>query len=206
MEFSEKLCGLRKNKGLTQEELAGELYVSRTAISKWESGRGYPSIDSLKEISAFFAVSIDDLLSGEKIISIAAKENKTNIKNICDLLIGICDVLYFALIFLPLYSNPVGEHIYAVNLLKYLEKVSFNHMIYWVMFALTVAVGLTKILLSCLKIEKWQKTLTAASMLLGIFTVLMLALTREAYAISVSFLLFAIKGVLVFKYTNASGN
>ena len=82
MEFNEKLQGLRKNKGLTQEELAEALYVSRTAISKWESGRGYPSIDSLKDISKFFSVSIDDLLSGEKLLSLAEKENKSNIKNI----------------------------------------------------------------------------------------------------------------------------
>lgn len=54
MEFGEKLQGLRKSKNLTQEELAEALYVSRTAISKWESGRGYPNIDSLKEISNFF--------------------------------------------------------------------------------------------------------------------------------------------------------
>ena len=51
MEFHEKLQELRKSRGLTQEELAEALFVSRTAISKWESGRGYPSIDSLKEIS-----------------------------------------------------------------------------------------------------------------------------------------------------------
>ena len=50
MEFHEKLQELRKAKGLTQEELAEVLYVSRTAISKWESGRGFPSIDSLKEM------------------------------------------------------------------------------------------------------------------------------------------------------------
>lgn len=66
MEFGEKLQELRKNKDMTQEELAEALYVSRTAISKWESGRGYPSIDSLKEISRFFSVSIDELLSAEK--------------------------------------------------------------------------------------------------------------------------------------------
>jgi len=40
--FNEKLQQLRKEKGLTQEQLAEELFVSRTAISKWESGRGYP--------------------------------------------------------------------------------------------------------------------------------------------------------------------
>lgn len=54
MEFGEKLQELRKSKGLTQEELAEALYVSRTAISKWESSRGYPNIESLKEISSFF--------------------------------------------------------------------------------------------------------------------------------------------------------
>lgn len=53
MEFHEKLQELRKQRGMTQEELATALYVSRTAVSKWESGRGYPSIDSLKAISGF---------------------------------------------------------------------------------------------------------------------------------------------------------
>lgn len=60
MEFCEKLQELRKKRGLTQEELAEQLYVSRTAISKWESGRGYPSIDSLKAIAKFFSVSLLD--------------------------------------------------------------------------------------------------------------------------------------------------
>jgi transcriptional regulator with XRE-family HTH domain len=48
LELNEKLQELRKQKELTQEELAEILFVSRTAISKWESGRGYPNIDSLK--------------------------------------------------------------------------------------------------------------------------------------------------------------
>lgn len=74
MEFNEKLQELRKSRGLTQEELAEALFVSRTAISKWESGRGYPSIDSLKEISRYFSVSIDVLLSGDQLIMIAEKE------------------------------------------------------------------------------------------------------------------------------------
>ena len=92
MEFSEKLQNLRKNKGLTQEELAEKLYVSRTAVSKWESGRGYPSIDSIKEIASLFSVTIDELLSSEKILSLAEKENKSNIQKICNLLFGIVDL------------------------------------------------------------------------------------------------------------------
>ena len=58
MEFNEKLQELRKSRSLTQEELAEALFVSRTAVSKWESGRGYPSIDSLKEISRFFPLRL----------------------------------------------------------------------------------------------------------------------------------------------------
>lgn len=76
MEFYEKLQELRKQKGLTQEELAEALYVSRTAISKWESGRGYPSIDSLKAIAKFYCVTIDELLSGEEVLTIAEEEQK----------------------------------------------------------------------------------------------------------------------------------
>ena len=62
MEFHEKLQELRKRKGLTQEELAELLFVSRTAVSKWESGRGFPNIESLKAISAYFGISLDELL------------------------------------------------------------------------------------------------------------------------------------------------
>ena len=62
MEFNEKLQELRKGKGLTQEELAQEIFVSRTAVSKWESGRGYPNIDSLKELAAFFSIIFTALL------------------------------------------------------------------------------------------------------------------------------------------------
>ena len=76
MEFGEKLQKLRKDRGLTQEELAEALYVSRTAVSKWESGRGYPGIDSLKEISRFFGVTIDGLLGADEILSAAEQEKE----------------------------------------------------------------------------------------------------------------------------------
>ena len=54
---------------MNQDELAEQLYVTRTAISKWEIGKGYPSIDSLKLLSNLFQVSIDDLISDEDIES-----------------------------------------------------------------------------------------------------------------------------------------
>ena len=80
MEFSEKIQELRNKNKLTQEQLAEKLYVSRTAVSKWESGKGYPSIDSLKYISKTFNISIDELLSIEEIIDIGKKENTYNLE------------------------------------------------------------------------------------------------------------------------------
>ena len=74
MELSEKLQKLRHREGLTQEELAGALYVSRTAISKWESGRGYPSVDSLRAIAEYFSVTLDELLSTDGLLSAAGTE------------------------------------------------------------------------------------------------------------------------------------
>ena len=151
MEFCEKLQELRKNRGLTQEELAVALYVSRTAISKWESGRGYPSIDSLKEISCYFSVTIDDLLSAEKVISIAEKENRSHIQNVLDLLFAMTDLFSSLLIALPLYPKTVNGYIYSVNLLTYMETTTLNLTVYWVMFLSLILMGVLKMILMHLK-------------------------------------------------------
>ena len=63
MTFGQKLKKLRTENNLTQEELAEALFVTRTAVSKWETDKGYPGIDSLKIISQYFHVGIDDLIS-----------------------------------------------------------------------------------------------------------------------------------------------
>ena len=200
MEFCEKLQELRKSRGLTQEELAEVLYVSRTAISKWESGRGYPSIDSLKEISGYFSVSIDDLLSAEKIVSIAEKENKLNIQNICELLFGVTDLLSIALIVLPLYPKTIEGYIYSVNLWAYNETASYNLVIYWILFLMLMVVGVLKIVQTQGKVKKGQKMITSTSIFLSMTAILYLVLAREAYAAAVAILLMSVKGLLVYKY------
>ena len=67
MDFNEKLKQLRQNKQWTQEELAERLFISRTAVSKWESGRGFPSIDSLKAIQHLL-LGISDCMVGLLIV------------------------------------------------------------------------------------------------------------------------------------------
>lgn len=199
MEFGEKLQNLRKNKGLTQEELAESLYVSRTAISKWESGRGYPSIDSIKEIATFFSVTIDELLSSEKILSIAEKENKQNIQKIVGLLLGILDLFTIMLIVLPLYPNSADGHIYSVNLFEFTKTSSFS-VSYWASFLLLIITGFLKIVLTQLEIHKVEKTVSWCSMGIGTLTVMLLILTRQVYPSILMFALLTIKGIINLKH------
>ncbi len=118
MEFHEKLQELRKQKNLTQEELSEMLFVSRTAISKWESGRGYPSIDSLKAIAQFFGITIDDLLSNRELICIAEEDSCKKTQHMRDLVFGLLDCSIGMLFFLPLFGQQVNGIIYQVPLLS----------------------------------------------------------------------------------------
>ena len=105
MEFHEKLAELRKSKGLTQEELAEALFVSRTAVSKWESGRGYPGIDSLKQLSRFFSVTIDELICPREIVTAAEEDRKALISSYVSVICSALDILTAVLLFLPVFGN-----------------------------------------------------------------------------------------------------
>lgn len=66
MAFAEKLKSIRKQAGMSQEQLAEKLGVSRQAVTKWETDAGIPDIENIMAISALFDISIDDLLSNER--------------------------------------------------------------------------------------------------------------------------------------------
>ena len=79
MTLGEKIKRLRNDNNLTQEELASKIFVTRNAISKWETDRGIPNIESLKSIAKEFDLSLDYLLGDEEIFTIAM-DNKSNIE------------------------------------------------------------------------------------------------------------------------------
>lgn len=76
MTFSDNLRTLRSNKRLTQEELAELLDVSRQAVSKWESGNGYPEMDTLIKLSELFDVSLDKLVKTQFIEDLSTSNDK----------------------------------------------------------------------------------------------------------------------------------
>lgn len=199
MEFNEKLKELRKDKGITQEELADALYVSRTAVSKWESGRGYPSIDSLKQIASFFSITIDDLLTGDKLLFMAENENKRDLRSMCNFLFGAVDLLAILLIVMPLYPQTTGDFIASVNLFSYVETSTVCRILYWILFSSMALLGLINITCSQLGNSKWQKLVRTISVTIGVIAVLLLSVTGETYATALAFLLILIKGILAMK-------
>ena len=69
-------------------------------MSKWESGRGYPNIESLKAIASYFSVTVDVLLSCDQVLTIAADEQKKKEGQMCDLIFGLLDISALLFFFL----------------------------------------------------------------------------------------------------------
>lgn len=84
MNFSEKFQLIRKNKGMTQEELAEKLDISRQAVAKWESGQAYPDISNLIQISNLFNVTVDYLVRDQECMSNCAADVENDISKLID--------------------------------------------------------------------------------------------------------------------------
>lgn len=199
MDFNEKLQELRKRKGLTQEDLAEALFVSRTAVSKWESGRGYPSIDSLKVIASFFSVSIDELLSGEELVNIAQNDHVQEMRQMRDLVFGLLDCAIALFLFFPLFGQAEEGVIRTVSLLSLTSIPLDMKVIYFTLVSLTVLCGLATLALQGRQVRFWNQIKGGLSLLFSVFGVLVFILSREPYAASLTFLFLLIKGILLLK-------
>ena len=199
MEFNEKIQELRKQKGLTQEELAEKLYVSRTAISKWESGRGYPNIESLKAIAKFFSVTVDELLSTDEVLTIAEEDNKRKEKRFRDLIYGLLDLSIAMLLFLPFFAEKTDETIQSVSLITLGCVQPYLKITYHVaVIAMTVMGILTLALQNC-QAMAWVKSKTTVSLTLGAILVLLFMISSQPYAAVFAFVLLTIKALMLIK-------
>ena len=200
MEFNEKLQELRKNKGLTQEELAEALYVSRTAISKWESGRGYPSIDSLKEIAKYFSVTIDELLSSDEVLSIAEEDNKQKETHLRSLVFGLLDISVLMFFFLPFFGQKANGVIQEVSLLSLNEITTYLKTAYYaIVISIAVYGILTLTFQNCQKVF-WTKNRDKISLILNAIAVLLFIISSQVYAGAFLFIFLAIKALMLIKW------
>ena len=194
MEFGEKLQELRKKNGLTQEELAQSLYVSRTAISKWESGRGYPSIDSLKAIAKFFSVSIDELLSTDEVLTIAEEDGKQAQKHFRDLSCALLEICSLLLLFLPIFAKRGAGTLETLSLLAIVadgDVQPYLKAVYLTPVIAAAVLGIITLALKGCQLALWQKSKTVLSLTIGAMAVLLFTLSLQPYAAIFSFVLLA---------------
>ena len=200
MEFNKKIQELRKQKCLTQEELAETLFVSRTAVSKWESGRGYPNIDSLKTIARFFGVTIDELLSGDELLTVAEEDSKQKEKHFCDLVWGLLDCSIAMLFFLPFLGQTKDGILQEVTLLSLNEIAPYLRTAYFVVVIGVIIWGvLTLALQNCSK-AFWVRYKSKVSLILNTAGVLLFIISSQPYAAAFLFIFLAIKVLMLIKW------
>ena len=199
MEFHEKLQVLRKQKGLTQEELAQQLYVSRTAVSKWESGRGFPNIDSLKAISQYFSVTVDHLLSSEALLVIAEDDRKHQASQTRDLVFGLLDSSMLLLLFLPCFGQSTVEGLRAVSLLALHSTQPWLKIAYCVVVIGMILAGILTLALQTKALPLWTKYKVKLSFLLHLISTFLFIISRQPYAAALTFLFLIIKALMLKK-------
>lgn len=199
MEFNKKLQELRKHKGLTQEELAEKLYVSRTAISKWESGRGYPNIESLKAIAKYFSVTVDELISTDEVLIIAEEDNKRKEMRFRDLIYGLLDICIALLLFLPFFAEKADEIVQSVSLIALDGVQPYLKMVYIVIISLIIVMGILTLTLQACQARAWLKSKTNISLILGAIAVLTFMISSQPYAAVFAFSLLTTKALMLIK-------
>ena len=199
MEFNEKLQELRKSRGLTQDELADMLYVSRTAISKWETGRGYPSLDSLKAIAEFFSVTVDELLSGEEILTVAKEESRQNQSSICNLVFSLLDISVAMLLFLPFFGQESEGTVSAVSLLTLSDSEVYLKVFYFILTIGIVVFGAAELVFRNCGMPFLQKNGKLISLVLNAAGTLLFIISPQPYAAAFLFMLLIIKALIFNK-------
>ncbi|MBO5273452.1 MAG: helix-turn-helix transcriptional regulator [Clostridia bacterium] len=200
MEFNEKIQELRKNKGLTQEELAEILFVSRTAISKWESGRGYPNIESLKAIAQLFGVPIDELLSGDELLNIAEEDAKQKETHFRDLIFGLLDCSVAMFFFLPFFGQKADVAIQEVSLISLTEISLWLRIAYFVAVIGIIASGVLTLALQNCRQVFWVKNKNKFSLVINAIGAFLFIISSQPYAAAFLFTFLAIKVLMLNKW------
>ena len=199
MDFNKKLQALRKQKNLTQEELAQRLFVSRTAVSKWESGKGYPNIDSLKQIATFFDTTVDELLSTDEILDLAQSESTKAQTHLRDLVSGLLDIATSTLLFLPLFAQNSGNVIKESSLLNLTAASPYLKITYLGLVCAVIFIGLLTLTLQSFEHPFWVKIKAPLSIILNLLCVVLFTLCRQPYPALLMLVFLAVKASLFFK-------
>lgn len=196
MGFSEKLQKLRTQRNLTQEQLANQLFVSRTAISKWETGRGTPNLDSLQAIAKLFGVSLDELLSTEEVVVMAKNENKRNTEQILCYIDSVLNLMSVFGFLLPMYKVFKNNVYYCVPLYQY---SGFMHKTIFIIQSAILLCGVLGLIFQWKEKEKIYNFVKFSGYILMIIFIFLLIALNHPNASSFCFAFLLIKGMVLIK-------
>ena len=196
MEFSEKLQKLRTQRNLTQEQLANQLFVSRTAISNWETGRGTPNLDSLQAIAKLFGVSLDELLSTEEVVVMAKNENKRNTEQILCYIDSVLNLMSVFGFLLPMYKVFKNNVYYCVPLYQY---SGFMHKTIFIIQSVILLCGVLGLIFQWKEKEKIYNFVKFSGYILMIIFIFLLIALNHPNASSFCFAFLLIKGMVLIK-------
>lgn len=196
MEFSEKLQKLRTQRNLTQEQLANQLFVSRTAISKWETGRGTPNLDSLQAIAKLFGVSLDELLSTEEVVVMAKNENKRNTEQILCYIDSVLNLMSVFGFLLPMYKVFKNNVYYCIPLYQY---SGFMHKTIFIIQSAILLCGVLGLIFQWKEKEKIYNFVKFSGYILMIIFIFLLIALNHPNASSFCFAFLLIKGMVLIK-------
>lgn len=200
MTFGKKIKKLRTDNGLTQDELAEKIYVTRTAISKWESDRGFPNIESLKTISKYFSVSLDELLSGEEILAIAENDNKQKERTLRDLIFGLLDCGMALLLFLPFFGQKADGVIREVSLIALSNIQTYLKTAYIAFVGIMIVLGVMTLALQNCCQRLWTQSKSILSLALSAVGVCLFIISQQPYAAVFVFAFLIIKTLMLIKW------
>ncbi len=126
MNFPDKLKELRKEKGLTQEELASKLFVSRSLIARYENGSVMPSKENLEKLSLFFNLRLSDFIDEEDIVGLTLSQNKTALimEKFFFFLIIVVEGLFSFISLLPIFK--INRYYFEGSSVPNLESKFFS--------------------------------------------------------------------------------
>lgn len=194
MELSEKIQKLRKERGLTQEQLAEQLFVSRTAVSKWETGRGTPNMESLQTIAKLYGITLDELLCAEDVIAVAKHENKENLNRFASYIDGIFNIAAVTALLLPLYKIETDARFYSVPLYQFNGWLA---VFYWIVPVAMVLSGVVQIVINKSEREHLKQSIRLVGIALNVTAILLLILSGQPYPAVLFFALLLTKGAVM---------
>ena len=199
MTFGEIIKKLRTDNRLTQDELAEKIYVTRTAISKWESDRGFTNIESLKAISKYFSVSLDELMSGEEILAIAENDNKQKERTLRDLIFGLLDCGMALLLFLPFFGQKADGVIREVSLIALSNIQTYLKTAYIAFVGIMIVLGIMTLALQNCHQRLWIQSKSVLSLTLSAVGVCLFIISQQPYAAVFVFAFLIIKALMLIK-------